>query len=88
MDIGDIIEGHFNELIGKNETVSQSRLKICYKCPLYTRRLGGTCNSRLWLNPETGDVKTYPMKGYKNGCGCRLQSKTRVLDNHCPLNKW
>lgn len=44
------------------------------------------CNSRLWLNVETGDVSTNARPGYQNGCGCRLNAKTRLVNAHCPAN--
>lgn len=70
--IGNIIHGHINEIVGKNEEISKNRLKICYACPLYSTKLGGVCNNRLWLNPNTGDVSSTPKPGYQNGCSCRL----------------
>lgn len=88
MEIGQIVKGHINEMLGLNQDISQQRLKICYSCPLYSGKLGGLCNSRLWLNPNTGDVSTTWREGYKNGCGCRLSAKTKVAEAHCPLNKW
>lgn len=88
MDFGAIINGHINEVLGKNTDIALDRLSICYSCPLYSPKLGGTCNSKLWLNPNTGDVSTVQKDGYKQGCGCRLEAKTRVLESSCPLGKW
>lgn len=88
MEISNIIKGHWNELIGNNEDISKNRLKICYACPLYSIKYGGICNSKLWLNPITGDVSTVQKDGYKNGCGCRIQAKTRLPNATCPLSKW
>lgn len=88
MEINNIIQGHWNELIGNNGDLSESRLEICYSCPLYSTRLGGVCNNRLWLNVNTGDVSTFQKEGYKKGCGCRLSAKTRVPNESCPLGKW
>lgn len=88
MEIGQIIQGHVNEIFGLNKDISQERLKICYACPLYSQKLGGICNNKLWLNPNTGDVSTVQKDGYKRGCGCRLLAKTKLSNAHCPLNKW
>ena len=88
MQILDIIQGHKNELFNINEDISRNRLKICYKCPLYSKKLGGICNSRLWLNVETGDVSTYKKEGYVRGCGCLVNKKTRSSNAVCPANKW
>lgn len=88
MEIGQIIKGHINEILSLNKDISEERLKICYYCPLYSPKFGGMCNNRLWLNPNTGDVSTVKKDGYKRGCGCRLLSKTKVLEASCPLDKW
>lgn len=88
MEIGQIIKGHINEVLDLNKDISQGRVAICKRCPLYSDRLGGTCNDRLWLNVETGDVSITKKEGYKNGCGCRLSAKTRLVNARCPLGKW
>lgn len=88
MEIGNIIRGHVNEFFGLNKDISEGRLKICYTCPLYSSKLGGTCNNKLWLNVETGDVSSTPKEGYRKGCGCRLLAKTSLTDAVCPVNKW
>ena len=28
--------------------ISEARLRICHRCPLFSNALGGMCNSRLW----------------------------------------
>lgn len=88
MQIFDIIQGHANELLNINEELSKSRLQICYRCPLYSKKLGGICNSRLWLNPNTGDVSINRKEGYIRGCSCRLSPKTRLPNSKCPAGKW
>lgn len=88
MEIGNIVQGHINELLGLNKDISKSRLQICYACPLYSQKLGGICNSKLWLNLITGDISTTPKEGYKNGCSCRLKAKTKLPNATCPLGKW
>ena len=88
MEVKDIIQGHINEVFNINEDISKNRLKICYRCPLYSNKLGGICNSRLWLNRNTGDVSVIMKPGYIKGCGCRLRSKTRLPNAKCPVDKW
>lgn len=88
MDVGKVIQGHWNELLGQNSNLSESRMNICQQCPIYSSRFGGLCNNRLWLNQETGDISTVKKDGYKNGCGCRLNAKTRLVNASCPLGKW
>ena len=88
MEIGNIVKGHVNELLGLNKDISQERLKICKVCPLFLNSLGGLCNPKLYLNPNTGDVSTKYKDGYGKGCGCRLQAKTKLINAHCPNDKW
>lgn len=88
MEIGNIVKGHVNELLGLNKDISQERLKICKVCPLFLNSLGGLCNPKLYLNPNTGDVSTKYKDGYGKGCGCRLQAKTKLVNAHCPNDKW
>lgn len=88
MEIGNIVHGHVNEVLGLGKDISEGRLKICYKCPLYSTKFGGICNNNLWLNVETGDISLEPKSGYKRGCGCRLNAKTTLTNATCPLGKW
>lgn len=88
MEIGNIVKGHINEIFNLNEDISKNRMKICYSCPLYSNKLGGMCNNKLWLNVNTGDVSLEPKRGYKKGCGCRLYAKTRLPNAQCPVGKW
>lgn len=88
MQVKQIVKGHINEALGINKNLSEERLEICYKCPLYSSKFGGLCNNRLWYNPNTGDVSIDQQDGYKRGCGCRLLAKTKVPEASCPVNKW
>lgn len=88
MEIGQIVKGHVNEVLGLNEDMKDKRMAICKKCPIYKDTLGGICNSSLWLNPSTGDVSTYQKDNYYRGCGCRLQAKTTLTTASCPAKKW
>ena len=45
MEVGNIIKGHVNELLGLNKDISKERLKICKQCPLYLEDYGGQCNT-------------------------------------------
>lgn len=65
----------------------KERLEICRKCPIYSPNRG-ICNSKLWLNPSTNDVKSDPTPGYIRGCGCSIYFKTRNINNHCIAGKW
>lgn len=86
--VGNIIQGHFNELLGRNEDLSEQRLKICHSCPLYLDRLGGICNDKLWMDPVTEDVSLLRIDGYVRGCHCRVNAKTRLVNAECPAGKW
>lgn len=87
----DIIKGHFNELFGREDELSEERLAICRQCPLFNPNhpiKGMECNPALWISPETGEHSTSYLPGYVKGCGCRLAAKSRVEDAHCPAQKW
>jgi len=87
MQILDIINGHKNELLHINDELSESRMKICRKCPIFKNILGGICNSKLWLNPETNEVSGKPKDGFVRGCNCRMVAKTRVPTAVCVAGK-
>jgi hypothetical protein len=72
MEIGNIVKGHVNELLNLNGDISAGRIEICKKCPLFKNILGGQCNPRLYLNPETGEISNKLKDGFYRGCGCRL----------------
>jgi len=40
------------------------------------------------MNPETLEVSETPKEGFKRGCGCRVQAKTRLPYAKCPLDRW
>lgn len=88
MEIGKIIKGHINELLSLNDNISEKRLEICKKCPLYLKDWGGLCNPELWMHPETKETSTILKEGFYRGCGCRLQAKTTLLDAVCPCLQW
>ena len=88
MSIKDIIEGHINEALNKNKSLSEERLEICKKCPIikYTT-LGPICDPDKWIN-KNGEVSLEKQPGFIKGCACRLNAKTRITTNHCVINKW
>lgn len=86
----DIINGHVNEALGKNEEIKDQRMEICKKCPLYKDTpMGPVCNPRLYISElDKTTVIDRPRIGYKRGCGCRLNAKTRLQNSKCIVNKW
>ena len=89
MEIGQIIEGNVNRFFGLNQDISEQRMRICKRCPLFKIKFGeAICNNKLYYDVNTGDISTTPKDGYKNGCGCILKSKTAATDARCPVNKW
>jgi hypothetical protein len=89
INVGDIIKGHANELLGLNKDMSKARLAICKECPLYKETLAGAiCNNKLWYNPDTKDISSEKKDGYIRGCGCRLSAKTTISYMVCPVGKW
>lgn len=88
MEIGNVIEGGLNTLLGLNKDISKVRQGICRKCPIYSSKFGGICNGKLYLNPATEDVSTNPKPGYVKGCNCAIKYKTRSMNAKCPAGKW
>lgn len=88
MEVGNIIKGHVNELLGLNKDISKIRIDICKKCPLYKDEFGGICNPKLYMNPKTKDVSLEKKDGYFKGCGCRISAKTTLPDAVCPNGQW
>lgn len=70
----------------KEQTIEQ-RIELCKKCPIYNPQRG-TCNSKLYLNPETDEVSTRPLIGYVRGCGCLISVKTKNPNSSCVAGKW
>jgi hypothetical protein len=92
MQVGQIIEGHVNELLGKNKELHDVRLEICKECPLYRMTFvkdwfGAICDPNKYINSE-GRISFMALPGYKKGCACRLEAKTRVPEAHCIIDKW
>lgn len=86
--ISDIIKGHVNEALDNNIDLFTQRMEICKKCPLYKETMmGPICNPKLYMN-DTGDTLTFPASGYKKGCGCRLNAKTRLQYATCTHKRW
>jgi len=86
--LGDIIEGHLNELLKNNEELSERRLKICSTCPIAKQTATGImCDSSKWIN-RYGEVVTKETTGYVRGCGCRMLAKTTLENARCVVNKW
>ena len=76
----NIIKGHINEVLKKEQDLYLYRIGICKECPLYTNtKIGHLCDKAKYIN-----------KDYKiiHGCGCRLDAKARLFDEKCILNKW
>lgn len=84
----DILDGHVNEMFNNNEELFKKRLEVCKQCPLYKETpVGPICNPKLYIS-EGGDVSTTRKDGYKRGCSCRLNAKTRLQHSRCIVGKW
>lgn len=88
MSITDIINGHINEILNKEENLSIKRMAICLKCPISKHTsLGLICDNTKWISKDD-QVSLEAKPGYTRGCNCRLQAKTRLPHNHCIINRW
>ena len=65
----------------------EERRNICNECPIYNPSRG-TCNPKLWVNPDTNEVSTTPKSGFIRGCGCIVSVKMKNMTNHCVAGKW
>ena len=89
MQFGQIIKGHFNEIVQNEEELYNTRIAICNTCQLMEMTaFGKVCSSKKYLNQKTQTITSFPCPTCVNGCGCRLDAKTRVKEAKCPLNKW
>lgn len=77
-----------DNILNVKKNIEDNRLKVCYACPIYSKRRGGICDGDLWFNPNTGDVSTKQRYGYINGCGCLIKSKVKLVTAQCPASKW
>lgn len=88
MEVGNIITGDINKTLGLDQDIVEARRKICEKCPIYSSKNGGVCNSNLWINPENDDISFEEKPGFVRGCGCMLRFKWRDSSNKCIAGKW
>lgn len=84
---GQIVEGYTNYAFGKEEELSEKRMEICRKCPLYDEDTD-RCSSKKCYNKKTGELSTVPDKGFICGCNCYMTKKSRVKNAKCVLNNW
>lgn len=86
--IGNIIEGHLNELLGKGMELSSARLTICRACPIHLdSNIGIICDSSKSINKEN-QVTEHGAEGSVRGCGCRMSAKATMENQHCVIGKW
>lgn len=82
-----IAEGWTNYALGREEELSNERMKICRECPLYNEETD-RCDSKRCYNKETGELNDLPQKGFICGCNCLMKKKTRSVSSKCVLGKW
>lgn len=76
----NIIKGHINEVLKKEQDLYLYRIEICKECSLYTKtKIGHLCDKAKSVNKDGKMI---------HGCGCRLDAKARLFDEKCILNKW
>ena len=90
MGLIDIISGHVNEAINKNEDLTKKSLAIWKECPLYKETpMGPICNPRLYINEDNKtDYSDRPKIGYRKGCGCVLSRKVKLPHAKCIVGRW
>ena len=84
----DIIKGHVNELLGRERDLSETRMRICRSCPLFTDIMGGVCDSKKCVDKTTNKIRHAPGENTICGCNCRLEAKSTLKNAKCVLDKW
>ena len=49
---------------------------------------GMKCDDRKWISPDGTQASFFRRDGWRRGCGCFLNSKTRNPNSHCICGKW
>ena len=85
----NIIKGHINELLKKQQDLYKERIKICNECPLKTKTsLGVVCDNKKCIENDSIYSNKNKSPNAICGCGCRLEAKLRLEDETCVLKKW
>jgi hypothetical protein len=86
--IGQILEGHFNNLLDKagalpddTKKLSEIRFADCLLCE-HTPHPGKPGQNGPGLLSEKYCNKS------KGGCGCDMTAKTKVIKAKCPIGRW
>lgn len=66
---------------------TNQREQVCKSCPIF-KPTDQTCNSKLWINPDTDEVSVTAKAGFIRGCGCHVLIKMRNYNAHCIAGKW
>lgn len=85
--VKEIAEGYTNWALGREDELSEARMKICRECPLYNEDTD-RCDSGRGINIKTEELVKYPGKDIVMGCGCKMQPKSKSPSSKCVLNKW
>ena len=90
INVGQVVQGHINEITKQENELYNQRIVICKQCPLFTDKkiMGYVCDSSKYYNPVTKELSDLPQSGFISGCGCRLDAALRVKNKKCVLNKW
>ena len=88
--VGNILQGHINEVFGNNDDLATTRLGVCRECALYkvSPAWGPMCDSSKYISKDGLETSSTKLPGYVKGCGCRLSAKTRLQNAKCIINKW
>lgn len=85
--VGQIVEGWTNDLLGREQELSDKRMAICRECPLYNEKTD-RCDGKRGINTKTGELVQYPGPDIIMGCNCYCLRKTKSKRAKCVLGKW
>lgn len=73
-----------------DKSFSEERMNICKQCPIFKEHpvYEGICDSSKYISKDGTRWSYFKRDGYVKGCGCKLNSKTRNINNHCIINLW
>lgn len=85
--VKQIAEGWTNDLLGREQELSEKRMAICRECPLYNEKTD-RCDGKRCIDKITGEITSTPSKSSICGCQCLMKKKTKSPRSHCTRGLW
>ena len=85
--VKQIAEGWTNYALGREQELSESRMKICRECPLYNEEKD-TCDGKRCWDKVNQKLVDYPGKNIVCGCNCYMSAASKSRSKKCILDRW